>query len=127
MKTAVENRRAAVLILLASLMMRAGIPDGYMPAAPGSGLLFELCPSGVPAEFMQMLGGGHHHHGPAHDPATHFDAGQCPIGHMLASAVAAGDFLELELSTVPQFLVATPDPSNRSRSPATARSRDPPA
>jgi len=108
-------------------MMRAGIPDGYMPAAPGSGLLFELCPSGVPAELMQMLGGGHHHHSSADDPATHFDAAQCPIGHMLSAAFAAGDFSELELAAAPQVLSVTPDPSNRSRSPAIARSRGPPA
>ena len=127
MNLATDIRRSALLVLLASLLVRAGIPDGYMPASPGSGLLFELCPSGVPAELMQMLGGSHHHHRSADKPAPHFDARQCPIGHMLASAIAAGDFPELELSTTPQFLIATPDPGNRSRSPATARSRDPPA
>jgi hypothetical protein len=127
MNSSVNRRRIAVFILLASLLMRAGIPDGYMPAAPGSGLLFELCPSGVPAEFMQMLGGGHHHHGSAGDTTTHFDASQCPIGHMLGSAVAAGDFWELDASAAPHVFVATPDPQNRSRLPAIARSRDPPA
>ena len=127
MSSPVIHRRTAVIILLASLLMRAGIPDGYMPAAPGSGLLFELCPSGVPAELMQMLAGGHHHHGSADDAAAHFDASQCPIGHMLGSAVATGDFLQLDLSAAPHAFVAMPDPQNRSRSPAIARSRDPPA
>lgn len=61
-----------------------------MPAAAGSGLLYELCPEGVPAEVMQaLLGGGHHHHHGA--PASgDSEAGtiECPIGHMLSSAVA---------------------------------------
>jgi len=74
---------------LALLSLRALMPDGYMPAAAGSGLLFELCPEGMPAEVMQALAGGrhHHHHGDDADGAR-VDTGHCPIGHMLASAVA---------------------------------------
>ena len=79
--------------LLATLLLRASIPDGYMPSPAGGGLLFELCPTAVPAEFMQALAGHgshHQHHGAPDDaPATHFDAAQCPIGHLLSAAVAA--------------------------------------
>ena len=34
-----------------------------MPAAPGSGLLFELCHDGMPAAMMAALKGGGHAHG----------------------------------------------------------------
>ena len=59
-----------MLLLSAALLLRAAIPAGYMSATAGSGLLFEFCPEGIPAEFMQILAGdsGHEH------------------GHMLLSA-----------------------------------------
>lgn len=83
-----RHRHVILAAALALLSLRALTPDGYMPAAADSGLLFELCPEGMPAEVMQALGGGHHHHhGDDTDGGT-VDAGQCPIGHMLASAVA---------------------------------------
>ena len=79
------------------LSLRALTPEGYMPGSPSSGLLFELCPSGVPAEVMQVLsGGGHHHHGRhGHHGENNTVSGteQCPIGHMLASAIAA-DYMQ---------------------------------
>jgi hypothetical protein len=94
MSTNSDRRQVPLLLLLAALLLRASIPAGYMPAALGSGLLFEFCPSGVPAEFMQALAGsaGHHHHVSAQDQGGHFDAEQCPIGHMLSSAVAFDDY-----------------------------------
>lgn len=67
--------------------MRAFIPAGYMPAAPGKGLLFELCHDGVPAEFMSALAGhGEHGHHGAH--GEHGSTGDCSIGHILALAFA---------------------------------------
>ena len=85
-------------VTLAALALRALAPDGYMPAAPGSGLLYELCPSGMPDEIVQAQsrhGGDHGHHGSHHhgshgdDEDTQASADkQCPIGHMLASAIA---------------------------------------
>lgn len=67
--------------------MRAFIPAGYMPAAPGKGLLFELCHDGVPAEFMSALAGhGEHGHHGAHE--EHGSTGDCSIGHILALAFA---------------------------------------
>jgi len=82
------------LLLIASLAMlslRALTPDGYMPGSPGSGLLYELCPSGMPVEIMQALAGGeHHHHGHGDDNSSAVSGTeQCPIGHMLVSALAA--------------------------------------
>jgi len=80
--------RVRILALLATaFLLRAFIPAGYMPAAAGSGPLFEFCPEGVPAEFMQALSGGdhdaHHDHG---EPGQ--DHHRCPIGQMLGSAAA---------------------------------------
>ena len=134
-----RNKRLLTLMLVfATLAMRASIPEGYMPSAPGTGLLYELCPSAVPAEVMQVLqsrkGGGHHvhhgHHGRA-DPATGdhsaHDGAQCPIGHLLASAVVIDMGSEAEtLPNAPDF-VAIPV-LIRSRTVRTATSsRGPPA
>lgn len=82
------NSRLALAAALAMLALRALTPEGYMPGSPASGLLFELCPSGVPAGLMQALSGelGHHHHGADGEAAQGTE--QCPIGHMLSSAVA---------------------------------------
>jgi hypothetical protein len=106
--------RGVALLLLATLLLRAAIPDGYMPSRPGSGLLFELCPSGVPAGFIEALAGsdsGHHH---AHDAGdeTHFDASQCPIGHFLSMAAIVDDVRALDVEPAPaaggDWTVATP-------------------
>ena len=53
-----------------------------MPAAAGSGLLFELCHDGMPLALMEALegGGGHAHHLHAgHAPQAGHDAGHA--GH----------------------------------------------
>lgn len=86
------HRRSYLLVAaLAMLCMRALTPDGYMPGSTDSGLLFELCPSGMPQEIMRALSGDghhHHHHGDAGSGSA-ASAEQCPIGHMLSSAAAA--------------------------------------
>jgi len=88
MNTCARNK-LLLIAALAMLSLRALTPDGYMPGAKGSGLLFELCPSGMPAEIMQALAGDdhHYHHGHGEDNSVS-GTEQCPIGHMLASAVA---------------------------------------
>ena len=85
MQLARRNLRPFVTVLLAGIVIRAFIPAGYMPAAPGKGLLFELCHDGLPAGFMQALGGHSHHagHG-SHD--EHASGGGCSIGHILSMA-----------------------------------------
>jgi len=118
-----------LLWLLAALLMRAGIPDGYMPAAPGSGLLFELCPSGVPDGFMMAISssGHEHRHHEADTSNAHYDAGQCPIGHLLSAAIAVDDAWITQnapaLAPYNENLFFAPI----SRTPANSRSRDPPA
>jgi len=90
----VHNRHLLLVAALATLSLRALTPDGYMPGSAESGLLYELCPDGMPAEIMQSLAGGghhHHHHGDNDSPSVSVTVSgteQCPIGHMLASAVA---------------------------------------
>jgi hypothetical protein len=85
MQPANQKWRNLVTVLLAGVVLRAFIPAGYMPAAPGKGLLFELCHDGLPAGFMQALGGHGHHAGHGgHD--DHGSAGDCSIGHILSLA-----------------------------------------
>ncbi len=110
------------------LSSRALMPDGYMPGSRGSGLLFELCPSGMPVEIMRALGKGHHHHHHGQsDRVSAASAESCPIGHMLSSALAVDSDVTLEIQS------ATPAPeAERFHSPSSVlltayRSRAPPA
>lgn len=114
-----------VLLLSAALLMRAAVPAGYMPASAGSGLLFELCPENVPAEFMQMLAGErdrHHHH------ADHGNDGHhCPMGHMLLSAFAVDDHWQPDFAPTPPDFAAIPTGSFTAPYRTTYHSRGPPA
>jgi len=85
MPLATRKWRLFLAVLLTGVLLRAFVPAGYMPAAPGKGLLFELCHEGMPAGFMAALGGHGHHAGHAgHD--DHASAGDCSIGHILSLA-----------------------------------------
>jgi hypothetical protein len=85
MQLATLKWRSLLTVLMAGVVLRAFIPAGYMPAAPGKGLLFELCHDGMPAGFMQALGGHGHHAGHGgHD--DHASGGDCSIGHILSLA-----------------------------------------
>jgi hypothetical protein len=64
-------------VLLVTLLFRAYVPVGFMPAS-GTPFLLELCPAASP---MLMMPAHHHHHSGSH---TNFD--NCPFG----SAPAAG-------------------------------------
>ncbi len=91
--------------LLAGLLLRAAIPVGYMPAAAGSGLLFELCPDqlppGVTLPALSAADGHHHHDHHAGDGEGGVD--QCQIGHLLLSAFAVD-------SSTPDEQVSSPAP-----------------
>ena len=102
-----RHHRLLLVAALTTLALRALTPEGYMPGSRGSGLLFELCPEGMPAAVMQALSGGngHHHHHQGHggdDGASMSGTEQCPIGHMLASAVA------VDIDTQAVFVPARP-------------------
>lgn len=119
----------ALPVLLVTLLLRAAIPDGYMPAAASSGLFAELCPTGMPFGFMQAISGadGGHHHGSHDDGSSHYNSDHCPIGHLLSGAVAVD---------IPQWASEPPAPAPRAATPAASpvfiyrgvhHSRDPPA
>mgnify|MGYP001814805769 FL=1 len=120
-----RSRSLLLVVALAMLALRALTPEGYMPGSRDSGLLFELCPAGMPVEIMRALGGGHHHH--HGDQESGAGTEQCPIGHMLGSALAADSGLFVELHAV----APRPEPE-RASVPAPSRitayrSRAPPA
>ena len=110
MRTALRQSRVLLAILLAGVVLRAFVPAGYMPAAPGKGLLFELCHDGLPAEFMAALAGhgGHAHHG-GHE--GHGATGDCSIGHILALAFAdAPDMPDIPVLPATGFRVVLATP-----------------
>jgi len=134
MSFSIRKRQLLLVAALATLVLRALTPDGYMPGSANGGLLYELCPDGMPAEIMQALaGGGHHHHHHGSDQSGSDDNAavtateQCPIGHMLASAIAA------DSGSTPEAIPVTPVFHDKTaavlfRAPATVyRSRAPPA
>jgi hypothetical protein len=105
MTRSARHHRLLLVAALTTLALRALTPEGYMPGSRGSGLLFELCPEGMPAAVMQALSGGgghHHHHHQGHggdESASMSGTEQCPIGHMLASAMAAD--IEVQAVVIP--------------------------
>jgi hypothetical protein len=115
-----------LLLLSAALLLRAAIPAGYMPAAAGSGLLFEFCPEGISAEFMQILNGesGHDHD---HGDGAESDDHKCPVGHMLLSAAAVDNASDVILAPITEALITNTSYSFTSVSRTHYRSRGPPA
>jgi hypothetical protein len=119
-----------LVVALAMLSLRALTPDGYMPGSKDSGLLYELCPSGMPPEIMQVLAGhGHHHHHQhgADEGASVSATEQCPIGHMLASAAVTDTNAPTELLPDATFIVSAPRAVHRVTGTTAFRSRAPPA
>lgn len=84
------NKALFCSTVLALLALRVMMPAGYMPASTGSGLLFELCPDGLPAAAINAIAGGnhHHHHAAGGDSESGPSDDQCPVGHMLSSSIA---------------------------------------
>ena len=123
------HRCQLLLLLLAPLLLRASIPDGYMPAPLAAGLPFVLCPSGVPAGFMATLSGSdqHRHHGHEGSVGTHVESGQCPIGHMLTPVAAFDDCWPTVAIPAPLAFSAPPKSVYPSVTPVKPRSRGPPA
>ncbi len=121
----VPSCRILLVVALVMLGVRALTPLGYMPASAGNGLLYELCPEGMPAEIMRALsGGGHHHH---HGDELSASSESCPIGHMLASAMAV--HLDSPAIAIPNPALPEPLPRARAsfRAPSATRCRSPPA
>jgi hypothetical protein len=95
-----NNRRWLIGVLLVTLLVRALIPAGFMPASDRP-LSFQICPDGFPAALLKSdpaaphdgssdPHAGHHHHGAnalvadASSPVTHHHDG-APHNHGSAS------------------------------------------
>jgi len=124
------------LALAATLLLRAMIPAGFMPAAIGAGFPLQVCPSGLPDGALQRLAGAHanhdhndhhghqghhahhdqHGHGDGHDGGHAYSAEQCPIAHLLAAAA-----LPVSLLPAPPILPAPPVTAPAPRHQAAAR------
>jgi len=108
MQLANRKWRALVTVLLAGVVLRAFIPAGYMPAAPGKGLLFELCHDGLPVSFMAALD-GHGHHAGHGGHEEHSAAGDCSIGHILSMAfIDESPPVEPAIQPSPGILITAP-------------------
>lgn len=121
-----------LLILSAAVFLRGLAPAGYMPSS-GNGLLFELCPEGIPAEFMAMLSGnvsqdhGHHHgghHGSHHDAVGGHD---CSMGHLLLAAAAVDNAVDTAIAPAVSNFAIVPRYSFTSAARTQYDSRGPPA
>ena len=124
-----QASRGIPVALLAALLLRAAIPDGYMPASAGSGLLFELCPAGLPSDFVAALSGAdaYAHHAGDDTSGEHFSLEHCPVGQLLSAAMAVDT--ESLASDVPrQESPRVPTPILRlATRAATQQARGPPA
>ena len=127
--TSSSARSTWVWFLLAGLILRAATPLGYMPASPGNGLLFELCPGQLPAGVvLRDTASGHEHHHRSTDDNSPAEPDACQIGHLLTS-IAAPDDPDIDQAAVFEptdpstFVATTPQPATR----CAHRSRAPPA
>jgi hypothetical protein len=104
------NRKWRLLatVLLTGVLLRAFIPAGYMPAAPGQGLLLELCPSGLPTGFISASAnnhGSHGHHTGHGAQNEHEMDGDCSLGHILSFAfIDAAVAPDVELAPVASII-----------------------
>ena len=125
--------KTRLLTLLAvGFIVRALAPAGYMPAASGSGLLFELCPDRLPAGFMlpnQQGAHSHHHHDrtQSDEQASSASADFCQLGHMLIAAAAVGESASVDAPFAgARFTPATPYPDVAPPTVLAFRPRGPP-
>jgi hypothetical protein len=92
-----RHRLPVLLSLFCGLALRVITPAGYMPASAGSGLLFELCPDGLP-HGVTFSRAGHAHH---HDDGDASKGDQCDLGHMLSGASADAPTVESTIAVLP--------------------------
>ena len=108
MQLATRKWRALLTVMLGGDVLRAFIPAGYMPAAPGQGLLFELCHDRLPVSLMAALD-GHGHHAGHGGHEEHSAAGDCSIGHILSMAfIDESPPVEPAIQPSPGILISAP-------------------
>jgi hypothetical protein len=125
-----EYRRMIAGILLASLILRALVPAGFMPA-PGHGIgWFQICPDGFPSQLLSVPDPGHaahhaglgqqHHHGSVRSEHCVFAA--------LASAgpTSLAILPSFALESSPVLLSGSISPVNRSLRHRVQQPRAPP-
>ena len=101
-----DTWRPAVQLAVLALVVRAAIPLGYMPGNVFAGEFMVLCPTGIPAAFMEAITGHQHGHG-GHTIDADRD---CPIGSALKPSWAPNDHQVSALDvTVARFDTPTPD------------------
>src|SRR5579863_2464159 len=125
------HRKIVAGILLVTLMMRALMPPGFMPA-PGHGIALQICPDGLPSHvFLSALDRDHatHHSG----GAPHHHHGSLGAEHCVFAALAAGAGAP-NLAVMPQVPLASPrvrplettSPASRSPRHSAQQPRAPP-
>ncbi|OWK29864.1 hypothetical protein [Sphingomonas mucosissima] len=110
------QRRLALLIFGAALLLKLLVPTGYMIDASGGQLSVIVCPGVVPhpAEPAAMLGamGGHHQAMADHGAPTHHDGSgehgqvEMPCAFAGLSAAALGPLDPIQLAALIAFVLA---------------------
>lgn len=123
-KLLTQIRPAVWLLFVAALLLRAGIPIGWMPVAGDDGLRIMLCSGTGPVEIAVEPGAAHHNH--HHQQQGHGEGGHdpCPYG------LALGKSLDLALSPAtllpPETIAALSAPMLATAWSAARRSLRPP-
>lgn len=95
------ERRAvyAMMLIMAAMVVRVVVPEGYMPTVSGKHIVIALCSGHGPVEAsvtIPVKGGGKGH---ADDsPAHHGNDTVCPFASLMLGATAAADPLQLALA-----------------------------
>lgn len=98
------TRRWFIGIALAAFLLRALIPEGFMPSNARP-LTLEICPEGFPAQLLPHL--AHSEHGARHDRAPPRDSGQpAPSGTSLFEHCSFGASPAAAPSPAPSVLAA---------------------
>ncbi len=115
-ETAMRRHAVWMLLIAAALMMRALVPQGWMPDSDGEGVFaVRPCSSAwaLPEEPMQMSAhAGHEEMGGAGDHSEHLAADPCAFAGFGMPGLAGDDFAVL---TAP---LLAPQPFDRTRSDA---------
>ena len=113
-----RRRFHAIPLLLALLLLRTGVPAGFMPQG-GNPLQLQLCSAGMPGALAPLLEGA------GHGQATH---GQdCPFGHAPAGGPTSDIVAFPPLAVVPALAPVSFESFTPGRRSAQAhRARAPP-
>jgi hypothetical protein len=106
--------RALWLLAALVLLLRAGVPPGWMPQAEGGELRVALCSGSGPIELILGADGTYHRETPSR-PARH---DPCPFGLATPQALDLASAVAIE----PPAYAAAPEPAPPAQRAAPARS-----